>query len=48
MWSSKQTGKYPKIQNHSKILFHTECHLVLCPPTGLDYWVAMRGWALSE
>lgn len=34
LWSSKQTGKHPKIQNHSKFLFHTGDHFVLCPPAG--------------
>lgn len=35
-------GKHPKIQNHREILFHTRYHFVLCPPTGLDYWVEMK------
>lgn len=32
IWSSKQTEKHRKIQNHSKFLFHTEDRFVLCPP----------------
>lgn len=48
MWSSKQTEKHPTIQNHGKFLFHTGDSFVLCPPAGLDYWVAMRCWAFRK